>query len=209
MNKTQKVLVGVEVERKLQDEKWGEQNHDHSMWFKILGEELGEACKASLENKPEEYRAELIQMIAVGVAMVECFDRFNRKGIYLAGPIKGCDQNEIHLWRDLAIDRLKCKVINPAVRDFSRSDPDSCLNDIVDPDKREIDNCSILLANCWQVSVGTSMEILYARERGKLIVTVVPEGEFISAWIIAHSHKIFHSVVRAVDYINGVLEKTK
>ncbi len=200
------IFSEIELERKTQNAKWGIQNHAPSKWLDILGEEYGEACKAILEKKSAEYRAELIQMIAVGVAMVECFDRFDRKGVYLAGPIKGCDQNEIHLWRDLAINRLKCKVINPAVRDFSCTDPDSCLNDIVDPDKREIDNCSILLANCWQVSVGTSMEILYARERDKLIVTVVPEGEFISAWIIAHSHKMFYSVVKAVDYINGILK---
>lgn len=206
MKKTQKVLVEVEAERKLQDQKWGEQNHDHSMWFKILGEEFGEACKTSLENKPSEYREELIQMIAVGVAMVECFDRFNKKGVYLAGPIKGCDQGEIHQWRDHATSRLKCKVINPSIRDFSRSDPNSCLNDIVDPDKREIDSCSILLANCWQVSVGTSMEILYAWEHNKLVVTVVPKDELVSAWIIAHSHKIFHNTCDAIDYINGILE---
>ena len=65
----------VLTERERQDEKWGEQNHDEFKWLAILGEEVGEVNKAALESKPDEYRAELIQVAAVAMAMIECHDR--------------------------------------------------------------------------------------------------------------------------------------
>ncbi|EKO51299.1 hypothetical protein LEP1GSC131_2064 [Leptospira kirschneri str. 200802841] len=53
----------------------------------ILGEEVGEVQKAALESyfryegknhDYSEYRNELIQVAAVAISMIECFDR-NRK----------------------------------------------------------------------------------------------------------------------------------
>jgi hypothetical protein len=70
----------VIIERKRQDEKWGEQNHDPAKWLAILGEEFGEVCKAVCERlyaagSNSEYRIELIHVAAVAVAMAECYDR--------------------------------------------------------------------------------------------------------------------------------------
>lgn len=59
-------------ERIRQDEKWGEQNHTVEGWLPIFLEELGEFCRARLENKPAEMHAELVQLAAVAMAMVEC-----------------------------------------------------------------------------------------------------------------------------------------
>lgn len=74
------VLNEVIVERFKQDYKWGVQHHDEFKWLAILGEEIGEANKAVLENyfvngSLDDYRTELIQVAAVAVAMVECYDR--------------------------------------------------------------------------------------------------------------------------------------
>ena len=41
----------------------------------ILLEELGEANRALLEKKNNHYREEMVQVAAVAVAMIECFDR--------------------------------------------------------------------------------------------------------------------------------------
>ena len=78
-----KVLSDVAWERELQDRKWQEQNHGIE-WMSILGEEFGEACQefnrvhfASCSDK--NLRAELIQVAAVAVAMVECLDRKNAR----------------------------------------------------------------------------------------------------------------------------------
>lgn len=74
------VFNEINQERIKQDLKWGEQNHAPADWLMILGEEVGEVNKAALEAKfgsstLREYREELVQVAAVTVAMIECFDR--------------------------------------------------------------------------------------------------------------------------------------
>ena len=72
----------VDEERKRQDRKWGEQNHDFPRWLEILLEEIGEMSKAHLEQYPNPNKAqassnkfylgyELIQCAAVLKAMWE------------------------------------------------------------------------------------------------------------------------------------------
>lgn len=74
----------VKIERDRQNKTWGEQNHHPLEWLVILGEEVGEANKAALEahftaikmaGDWNDYRKELIQVAAVAIAMVECFDQ--------------------------------------------------------------------------------------------------------------------------------------
>ena len=76
------VIEEITEERFKQDEKWGEQNHSPADWLMILGEEVGEVNRAALEAKFADktltnYREELIQVAAVVIAMIECFDRNN------------------------------------------------------------------------------------------------------------------------------------
>lgn len=75
MTNREKIMRAVHNERDRQEELWGEQDHHPERWLSILGEEFGEVCKAVGENEPEEYRTELIQVAAVAVSMVECYDR--------------------------------------------------------------------------------------------------------------------------------------
>jgi NTP pyrophosphatase (non-canonical NTP hydrolase) len=85
---TRRVLEEVRWERERQDEKWGESNHDHSVWSLILAEEVGEAARAALRlrfdsssqaglatQNEETLREELIQAAAVAVAWIEAIDR--------------------------------------------------------------------------------------------------------------------------------------
>lgn len=83
------VLAEVLNERVRQEKKWGVQNHNPADWVTILGEEFGEVCKAALEwrfskdrlsynqrrEQLKEYRAELIQVAAVAVSMVQSLER--------------------------------------------------------------------------------------------------------------------------------------
>jgi len=94
----EKILEEIKKEREKQNEKWGEQNHSPMEWIAILTEEVGEAAKEALDfhfcnpmkgvngdtfpakdghqlDRLEAYRKELIQIAAVAVQMVECFDR--------------------------------------------------------------------------------------------------------------------------------------
>jgi NTP pyrophosphatase (non-canonical NTP hydrolase) len=74
------ILSEIRAEREQQDAKWGEQNHQPADWATILVEEVGEVAKAALEWKfagrsLRLYRDELVQVAAVAVAMIECYDR--------------------------------------------------------------------------------------------------------------------------------------
>lgn len=88
------VFTDVLAERHRQDDKWGQQNHDPITWLAILGEEVGEASQHALTARfhqvsppgagsAEEFRqhalgrfrAEMVQVAAVALAIVECMDR--------------------------------------------------------------------------------------------------------------------------------------
>lgn len=74
--RTNGVLREVVGERGRQDEKWGvDRNLGTHLWQIILGEEVGEVCKAILETDMVGLRKELIQVAAVAVAAVESLDR--------------------------------------------------------------------------------------------------------------------------------------
>lgn len=83
---TDGVLRSIGQERLRQDAKWGVQDHDQMTWLGILAEEFGEAAKEINElhfrgdtiGRKERIRAELIQVAAVAVAMVESLDRNGR-----------------------------------------------------------------------------------------------------------------------------------
>lgn len=73
--KTMNVIKEVMEERRFQDAKWGEQNHEPYKWLSILMEEVGEASKAVLGDNLDEYRKEVRQVAAVAIAMIESLDR--------------------------------------------------------------------------------------------------------------------------------------
>jgi hypothetical protein len=78
------ILDVVVLERNRQQQKWGVQTHSISEWLMILGEEYGEACKAGNESyfrddSIEKLRKELVQTMAVTLAIVEGLDNAGGK----------------------------------------------------------------------------------------------------------------------------------
>ena len=89
-----KILLELIDERNRQNKKFGTQNHSPIEWIAILTEEVGEAAKEALElhfksgggnaqpdstdwhsEKTKLYRAEMVQVAAVALSMIECIDR--------------------------------------------------------------------------------------------------------------------------------------
>ena len=75
-------LDSVLTERKRQDRKWGEQNHDPYIYMAILVEEVGELAQAILHTQFggdhggwTNVRTEVVHCAAVALAMIECLDR--------------------------------------------------------------------------------------------------------------------------------------
>ena len=79
------IVSEILVERKRQNAKWGEQNHDAFTWLAILTEEVGEAAQAALHDVFGGAHAgtlytELIHVAAVAVQWLECIRRRRKSG---------------------------------------------------------------------------------------------------------------------------------
>ncbi len=70
-----RILNDIIQELERQEAKWGKQNHLPLYWIAVLVEEVGEVCQAVLKGDAENYREELIQVIAVAVAQLLSWDR--------------------------------------------------------------------------------------------------------------------------------------
>ena len=111
------ILQRIQDERDRQDVKWGSQRHLASeIWLAILVEEVGEVARAVLDEKPEDYTKELVQVAAVAVVALECQERMNKhtKITDMIGPLLERIMNDYpeHStslyemgWRD-AVDRV-------------------------------------------------------------------------------------------------------
>lgn len=125
-----------------------------------------------------------------------------RKSIYLCGPINGCTDEECNNWREYVIDNYDGPTINPMRRDYRGREAES-VHEIVELDKIDVTDADVILVMYDKPSVGTSMEVLYAFERGKMVVVVASTSAKMSPWMVYHSHKISHSLDDALEFIKG------
>lgn len=133
--------------------------------------------------------------------------------VYLAGAIKGLTDSEANNWRDeitLGLGNAEFEILNPMRRDYrGRESSYESAHEIITLDKLDIDNSDFLIVNYEKPSVGTSMEVLYAWERGKPII-IISQVEFndIPPWMMYHSTKIVYNQVDAIKWIkNFILKK--
>ena len=76
--RTQKRIIRqIECERHNQDKKWGaDRDLPIGDWMLILHEETGEACQSALQGDMENFRAEMVQVAAVALAIIESHDLY-------------------------------------------------------------------------------------------------------------------------------------
>jgi len=147
--------------------------------------------------------------------------------IYLCGPIKDISTAEANEWREKAKlelegkdfyvklgDKIKTEhspmggfsCLDPMRRQFNDEDQLG-VNEIVQMDKKDVEDADILLVN-YNVArgrttlCGTSMEVFYAHELGKYIVAFsdLPPEKW-SPWMIYHCTRILPSLDDAIEYI--------
>ena len=124
------------------------------------------------------------------------------KTIYLCGSINGCTDSDCSDWRE-SVKTWGFKTLDPMSRDYRGKEQD-CVKEIVELDKIDVVNSDIILVNYVKPSVGTSMEILYAFERGKLIIIVSNKNTIISPWMKYHSQFIVNSLNEAKELIQNL-----
>lgn len=121
--------------------------------------------------------------------------------VYLCGPINGCTDAECKDWRAAAKAALP-DTLDPMRRDY-RGREAGLQAEIVEADKADITQCDALLVNYDRPSVGTSMEILFAWERGLLVVTVAAPGTVLSPWLVYHSSVVVPTFAAAFELLNS------
>lgn len=120
--------------------------------------------------------------------------------IYLAGPIFGKTDDEVHGWRENVKGMLPwAKFKDPSLRDF-RGLEGVHYELIVASDKAEIMASDALIVNAENPGWGTAMEILFAWEQHKTVVAVLPPGAPISPWLQVHAH-VVRSFAEAADFL--------
>lgn len=113
--------------------------------------------------------------------------------LYLAGPINGCTDDEANTWRDQVKAKFgEANCVDPMRRDY-RGKEDESVAEIVHGDLADIDDSDVMLANCWQVSWGTAMEIHYAHTIGKRVIAILPTDVRVSPWLRYHA-EVVHSL---------------
>jgi hypothetical protein len=132
--------------------------------------------------------------------------------VYLAGPMHKTTDEECHAWRNYVTKELgpKFEIRNPAASEKDLRGSGSELDRlIVDGDKKDIDESNVLLVNWWDgpgIMCGTPMEILYAYDRKKLIVTVADCAKE-SPWLRYHSTFCYKSTTEALGFLKGWREQ--
>jgi ATP cone domain len=109
--------------------------------------------------------------------------------VHLSGPLSGCNPQQRRLWRD-EFKRLcpDMQTIDPSEWadewDFSR-------------DLRAVAACDVVVANMWKESIGTTIEIMQARARGRPVVLIDPNHL---------DHTILRGLVAPEKPVNSVKE---
>lgn len=126
--------------------------------------------------------------------------------VYLAGPIFGCDDGQAMDWREmvkLTIGESSC--IDPMRHDYREREAES-VRKIVVQDRLDIEDSKVVLANCWQVSWGTAMEVHYAYQVGRPVIAVVrPDVKTISPWLRYHSTLIVRTLKEGIIAAHEIL----
>lgn len=133
---------------------------------------------------------------------IESFQRHRGVRVYLAGPIFGASDDDVHVWREEAKRELAwATVLDPSDRDF-RGMEDVHASEIVETDLASIVCSDWVLVYAERPSWGTAMEVLFAHQLGRRVVVVCPGS--VSPWLCAHSEAIVKSVKDACAVIRGV-----
>ncbi len=100
--------------------------------------------------------------------------------VYLAGPISGQSENEVHAWRSAVKRQYEEYLDFSDPTDVIQSDKDFQPNiatnphTIVEADLLRIESADGLLVNMWCASIGSTCGVIHAKHAGKPVVAAEP-----------------------------------
>jgi nucleoside 2-deoxyribosyltransferase len=136
-------------------------------------------------------------------AYLKIMEKKMKQKIYLAGPIFNTEEKESNDWKTFFKTKINRDLFIPIdpIDEFDyKKNPNA--EGLVNSDKLSIQRSNIVVANCWKISVGTSMEILYAWERS-IPTFIIYREKNLHPWIRYHSTKVFYDVTECVEFLNN------
>jgi len=137
--------------------------------------------------------------------------------VYLAGPMEDCSTDHMTGWRQLTADALELSDINtldPTRRVSFHDQLGENLQDltktmntckrIFKQDLQDIAESKVVLADVRRSSgrgTGTSMELMFAHTKNKIIILWADEGDFIHPFYEAMATEKHYSLEEAVDSV--------
>lgn len=127
--------------------------------------------------------------------------------VYLCGPINGCTDDEANGWRTTAISLLYANAltpVDPMARDYRGREHEPWVSKaIVEADTYDISTCHTLLMMFERPSVGSSMEVLLARQMGLDVIVTDRSDRELSPWLVHHATHVVHTLGEAVETIKA------
>lgn len=122
------------------------------------------------------------------------------KTIYLCGPINGRTDADCKNWRESVTEQWPGAVLDPMRRDYrGRELEPGIAAEIVAGDIEDIQASDALLVYFDKPSVGTSMEVFYAKAvLGKQVVVIDATDKPLSPWLTHHSDAVVRTVTDAL-----------
>lgn len=125
------------------------------------------------------------------------------KTLYLCGPINGRTTEDATEWRELVKLYWPGQTLDPMRRDYrGRETEPGIAARIVAGDIEDIQNSDAILVFFDKPSVGTAMEVFYAKHSLKKPVVVVnASGKPLSPWMLHHSDFQTNNLAAAIYWL--------
>ena len=121
--------------------------------------------------------------------------------IYLCGPINGRSDDDCTNWREQVKAAWPGKCMDPMDRDYrGRELEPGIAAEIVAGDVEDIKSSDAILVYFDKPSVGTAMEVFYAKhDLGKQVVVIDKSGKPLSPWLLHFSDKVVTTIDEALE----------
>jgi len=126
--------------------------------------------------------------------------------VYLAGPISGCNESQIHAWRDRIQHDFgnEFAFLDPSAPDHLLGEDSRGASEIVRRDEAAIRRADGVLANMWKESIGTTLGIAYARTKG--VPVVIADPNHLQSRMLAHyADAVENRVRQAMKALRAIL----
>jgi nucleoside 2-deoxyribosyltransferase len=130
------------------------------------------------------------------------------KTIYLCGPINGRTDADARNWREAVKEMWRGDCLDPMRRDYrGRELEPGIAAEIVAGDIDDIQASDAILVFFDKPSVGTAMEVFYAKHNlGKPVIVIDASGKPLSPWMVHHSDAQVYSVEAALEILAALAD---